>query len=114
MIAGCGRKMSTKLQLLKETAIRSGEGRRLEWTDIDTVNRVIRINSPEKNSNPRVFKVSEKLMSMLNSLPKKSPRVFGNTALGTDNKNFYLQRKALARKLNNPRLLQIHFHTLRH
>jgi hypothetical protein len=28
--------------------------------------------------------------------------------------NFYLQRKRIARKLGNPRILQIHFHTFRH
>lgn len=61
-----------------------------------------------------MFKVSQKLISMLNSLPKKSLKVFGDTARATDNKSFHLQRKRIARKLSNPRLLQIHFHTLRH
>jgi len=28
--------------------------------------------------------------------------------------SFYIQRRRIARKLANPRLLQIHFHTLRH
>lgn len=114
LIAGCGKKMATTLQLLKETAMRIGEARSLKWTDIDTVNRIIRLNSPEKNSNPRIFKVREKLIAMLNSLPKSSIKVFGNAARTTVNKNLYSQRKRLASKLSNPRLLQITFHTLRH
>lgn len=28
--------------------------------------------------------------------------------------NFYIQRKKIARKLNNPRILKIHLHTFRH
>jgi integrase len=114
LIAGCGKKMATKLQLIKETAMRSGEAKRLKWTDVDTKNRVIRLNAPEKNSNPRIFKVSQRLIAMLNSLPKTSLRVFRETASMTDNKNLYCQRKRLAKKLDNPRLLQISFHTLRH
>jgi len=35
LIAGCGRKTSTFLQLLKENAMRSGEVKRFLWTDID-------------------------------------------------------------------------------
>ena len=45
---------------------------------------------------------------------KDSLKVFGDIARDTDNKNFHIQRKRIARKLSNPRLLQIHFHTLRH
>jgi ribosomal protein L37AE/L43A len=35
LIAGCGTKTSTFLQVLKETAMRSGEAKRLLWTNID-------------------------------------------------------------------------------
>ncbi|MBS7647364.1 tyrosine-type recombinase/integrase [Candidatus Bathyarchaeota archaeon] len=76
LIAGCGKKMSAFLQLLKETAARAGEAWNLQWADIDFVNRTIRI-SPEKGSSPRIFKVSSKLLAMLSMLPKTSTRVFG-------------------------------------
>jgi len=69
LIAGCGKRMAAILQLLKETAMRIGEARSLKWTDIDMDNRIIRLNSPEKNSNPRIFIVSEKFVAMLNSYP---------------------------------------------
>ncbi len=47
LIAGCGRKTATFLQLLKETAIRAGEAWQLEWKDIDAENRIVRVK-PEK------------------------------------------------------------------
>ncbi len=77
LIAGCGKKTATFLQLLKETAMRAGEANRLEWTDIDTAKRTIILTNPEKNSNPRIFKVSSKLIDMLAALPKTNHRVFG-------------------------------------
>ena len=50
---------------------------------------------------------------MLNNLPRKSERVFPAT-LSAIKANFYLQRKTIARKLGNPRLLKISLHTLRY
>ncbi|MCD6470691.1 hypothetical protein J7L29_07835 [Candidatus Bathyarchaeota archaeon] len=38
--------------------------------------RTIRV-TPEKKSNPRIFKASSKLISMLEALPKKGERSFG-------------------------------------
>ena len=35
LIAGCSKKLSVFLQLLKETGVRSGEATRLEWKDFD-------------------------------------------------------------------------------
>jgi len=60
-----------------------------------------------------MFKVSGKLVAMLNTLPKRSEKVF-STSLKTHRASFNIQRKRLARKLHNPRLLRISFHTLRH
>jgi integrase len=51
---------------------------------------------------------------MLNNLPKNSDKIFGNRALSSWEGNFSIQRKRASIKLQNPRLLQIHFHTLRH
>jgi integrase len=70
LIAGCGKKTSTFLRLLKETAMRAGEAKSILWTEVDTERRLITLNSPEKGSNPRVWKVSAKLIGLLNSMPK--------------------------------------------
>jgi len=113
LIASCGKKTATFLQTLKETAMRAGEADKLQWTDIDFINRVIRV-TPEKNSEPRIFKVTEKLIGMLNALPKNSKRVFGDIIEKNRRVTFHASRKRAAEKLQNPRILQIHFHTLRH
>jgi len=61
-----------------------------------------------------VFKVNEKLMSMLKTRHKSGQLVFGGTNLNSHRRNYYRQRMRLARKLSNPRLLKISFHILRH
>jgi integrase/DNA-directed RNA polymerase subunit RPC12/RpoP len=114
LIAGSPKKLAAFLQLLKETAMRSGEAKKLKWSDIDFEGRCIRLNDPEKNSLPRIWKVSSKLFGMLNSLPRNSVRVFGDGPINSLKTTFLKVRKRLAYKLQNPRLLQISFHTLRH
>jgi len=114
LISGCGRKTSTFLLLLKETGIRSGEAHKLKWTDIDFESGTVRI-TPEKGSRARIFKLSNKLLSMINALKLKSnsDKPFCKH-LRTQRRLFAKQRANLARKLQNPRLIQIHFHTFRH
>ena len=113
LIAGCGPKTSTFLQLLKETGARCGEAHSLKWTDIDLEAGTVRI-TPEKGSNPRIFKISNKLLSRLIALKaKNSDRIFSKH-LRTQRRLFQKQRKNISRKLQNPRLRQIHFHTFRH
>jgi len=113
LIAGCSFRTGVFLQLLKETGMRPGEAIRLEWTDIDPVNRTVKI-TPEKGSNPRILKISTTLMERLNALPRKSSRVFGDIKLKSIQKRFQDQRRKIAAKLRNPRLLKITFTTLRH
>jgi len=114
IIAGCShtKRLMTFLQLLKETGMRCGEACRLQWTDIDFERNAVRI-SPEKGSNARMLKISNRLVAMLQALPKTSTKVFG-VSVDAMRKSFVRQRIRLARKLENPRLLQITFHTLRH
>jgi len=47
-------------------------------------------------------------------LPKTSEKIFGDITYNTLRTGFGHQCKKIARKLNNPRLKEIHFHTLRH
>ena len=77
LIAASGKKLAALLQLLKETGMRVGEARRLRWIDIDFQRRVVIMNAPEKNGNPRIYNVSKTLINMLNALPRKSERIFG-------------------------------------
>ncbi len=94
--------MVTFLQLLKETPMRCGEAFGPRWTDIDTVSNTVRI-TPEKGSNPRIFKLPNELMAMLNNLPKRSNKVFGYKNKYYLVKIFRKQRKRVAHKLKNPK-----------
>ncbi len=105
--------MATYLQLLKETAARRGEAFNLKWIDIDFVTKTVRI-TPEKGSQARIFKISDRRTKMLNDLPKNSERVWIYKNVFYLDKGFRRMRKRTAQKLGNPRLLQIHFHTIRH
>ena len=71
--------------------------------------------TPEKGSEPRIFKISGKLINMLNRMPREGERVFSRYK-NVDNLTgtFERHRKKIAHKLGNTRMLKISFHTLRH
>jgi len=118
LISGCSLRISCFLQLLKETAFRPGEAWRLKWTDIDFINRTVTLNYPEKRSKPRQVRISTKLVNMLQNLQKNqnppSERIFNYSSASSLRRVFEKQRKAIAYKLGNPRLLKISFKTFRH
>jgi len=112
LIANTSKMLSALLQLLKETGMRVGEALKLKWTDVDFENKTVRVK-PEKGSLPRILPLSDTALAMVKRLkPRADGMLFGsrkNVATA-----FFKQRKRLAFKLNNPRLLQISFHTFRH
>jgi integrase len=118
LIAYCGRKTSLALYLAKETGARIGEIARIQWIDVDREKKLIRINEPEKGSNPRILSVSSELIRLLDRFPKENEYIF-TTGKGHSNAAhlanlLWSGRKSATRKLGNPRLLKITFHTLRH
>jgi len=114
LISASGKKLSTFLLLLKETAMRRGEAKRLQWTNVDNERNIITLNAPEKHSNPRMWKVAPRLISMLNALQKNSQMVFGNSKIDSMKSMFLNLRKKLAIKLQNPRLKEIKFLSFRY
>jgi integrase len=112
LIAGSNRKTATFLQLLKETGMRCGEAFMLKWTDFNFENRSVDV-TPEKGSEPRQLKTSTQLIAMLNTLPKDKDQPFACSQIHFA-RAFRRQRKRISNKLGNPRILKIHFHTLRH
>jgi integrase len=115
LIAGAPTSVATFLQLLKETTMRSGEAVRLQWKDIDLEKRIITLNEPEKGSLPRQWNhLSQKLIDMLNAISRNDVKVFGSYTLNSLKAVFSGARRRMTTKLRNPRLLDIHFHTLRH
>ena len=113
LIAGFKPRTATFLMILKETMARSGEIWKLEWRDLN--GNILTINAPEKNGNPRQFKISDRLVALINALPRRDKRIFGPTiCLNNFRSNFAKRRHYLARTLGNPRIDQITFHTFRH
>lgn len=113
LIAATSQRMGTFLLLLKQTGIRPGEALNLKWVDLDPVHKTISV-TPEKNSDPRIFKLSNDLLERLDRLPKISDRIFGNVDKEHFRHGFSLQRASIAHKLQNPRIRRITFRTLRH
>ena len=114
LIAGYGKKTATILQTIKETGMRIGEVLRLKWTWLDTERRILTLNAPEKHGRPRAFKISSKLVGMLQTLPKKNELVFAGANPKYAQNCFKHSRRRLAKKLGNLRLAKIHFHLIRH
>jgi integrase len=113
IVSGTGKKVSASLQAIRETGFRIGELWKCQWTDIDQENSTLKCKA-EKHGYPRQTKISSKLMAMLLALPRANEYIFGNTSLSGHRWTFDKQKVRLAKKLQNPRLKQIHFHTLRH
>jgi integrase len=84
----------------------------LKWTDIDLQRKLVSI-TPEKGGNPRTLPTSERLKEVLRSQNRKTEKVF-NATLSSISSNYYQQRLKLARKLGNPRLINIRLHDFRH
>jgi integrase len=114
LIAGVGKKTAAFLETLKQTGARMGEISRLTWDCVDIERKAVTINNPEKNGVPRILNVNDKLVNMLGTLPRKNEYVFGSNSKSTRNSLYYRERKKVAYKLGNPRLLKIGLHTFRH
>jgi integrase len=112
LIASMSKTISAFLQLMKETGARGIEAHKTKWIDLDPERKTIYIRAA-KGCNSRLLPASTKLIDMLNNLPKETEKIF-NGKLKALRKNYMRQRKYQAQKQGNPRLLQIHFHTLRH
>jgi integrase len=103
----------------KQTGVRAGEAWALKWIDIDPEKSTANI-LPEKGSNARQLRITGRLMAQLNALPRKSQFIFHLddadpiTSLDHFRRMFDRQRKKVAERLENPRIMQIHWHTLRH
>jgi len=114
LISACrSRRMAAFLQTLKETYADPDEILTLRWIDVDFSNNILTINFPVKGHNAGQVKISVRLVTMLNALPKTSERIFP-TNYNNMAKSFRRVRKRVARNLENPRILAISFRTFRH
>ena len=110
LINGSGKRIGTFLQGLKDTGCDPMELASISWTDVNPERKTVNINHPVKGHNTRVLKVSREFINRLESLSKRSERIF---SLPMMNGLFYHQRRNIARKLANPRLSKIMLTTFR-
>ncbi len=96
--------MATFLQVLKETGARCGEIWQLKWEDIDFESKVVNITA-EKHSNPRVVHLSNKLLEMLEKLPKTTETKYfhlPNMRIDNYGKHLTTNEKEPSYKLQQP------------
>jgi integrase len=104
---------------MKETGVRAGEGWVVKWGEIDTERGTVNVVA-EKHSYSRPLKVTDRCLAMLSMMPKTGRFIFHEDAdepvqsLVYARRAFERRRKRLAVKLQDPRLLNINFRTLRH
>ncbi len=109
--AAHSKRMAAYLQTLKETYTDPGEAIPIEREDI--AGNLIAIKHPVKNHRPRTLQVSDKLIAMLNMLPRDSKRVF-NCNYNNVGYGFNRLKKRVAARTKNDRILHIELRSFRH
>ena len=85
----------------------------LKWSDINTEYKTLSI-TPEKGSNPRIVKISDKLLDIIQKLSKRHTPYIFQPSKSMQREYMRTQRRKVAERLGNPRIKQITFHTFRH
>lgn len=118
IIACANQMLAVWLQTLKETAVRPIEAWKIERDDIDFDAKKLRVTHPAKGGNPRIIKISEKLvrmyLSLISTFPQTQKRVFTYKSLYYVGKTFRRTRKQAILKFGNPELRKIDFYTNRY
>jgi integrase len=112
LVAACSYRTGTFSQRNRHKMRRSWQ---LKWEDLDLETNTVNI-TPEKNSKPRIFHLSSKLIGRLQKLPRNyGKRIFSKAGMEIDTfrDNYAEQRDRTAEKVQNPRLSKIMFKTIR-
>ena len=88
-----------------ETGLRQGELIKLLWKDVDLDSRLLKVRDT-KNGEDRVIPLSNKSLSILESLPRLDKAVFNASHSSLQN--------AWKRLIKRSGLIDLHFHDLRH
>ena len=110
LIAATSKAKSAFLQGLKDTGADPGELGAIRWIDINFDTHTVALNNPVKGHNRRILQVTDQFLRKISTLPRKEETVFNYTNIRV---NFFKQRIVIARKLANPRIMQISFTTFR-
>jgi len=111
LISAASKVVGTFLRGLKDAGADPGELAKLKWSDVNKESMSANI-TPVNGHTPRILRVSQPFIDRLAQLPKKSDRIFPKILNLED--RFFHQRRRIAYKLNNPRLMKIGFRTFRH
>jgi len=109
--AAQSKRTAAYLQTLKETYTDPGEALPIAWKDV--AGKLITIRHPVKNHRPRTLEVSDKLIAMINMLPRKSNRIF-DTSYTVMSSSYITLRKRIAARTKNDRLDYIELRSFRH
>jgi len=109
--ASHSKRMAAYLQTLKETFTDPSEAIPIEW-DIDINGKYITIRHPVKGHRPRTIEVTDKLIAMLNALPRNSKQVF-NCKYSNLCAGFLRLKQRVAATTKNPRFLRIELTSFR-
>ena len=109
-------KYGAYIQLIKETAFRPIEASRLKPIDFDLNRKIVTLNDPAKNGNPRQLKISDKAISMLIPLMNniKPIDLIWDSKPRNICETIRRHRLNVAQRLGNPNLSRITLKTLRH
>jgi integrase len=81
LLAALPERLRPFVLLLYTTGVRTGEARKIQWSQIDFAEGVIRLSKTQtKNANARVLPIDDELAKMLKSERKKSGPVFSFTS----------------------------------
>jgi len=110
LYAGCQKARNPYLrpaiEFALETAMRQGEIVALEWRNIDWERRTARLPMT-KNGRSRVVPLSSRAIEILRSLPTETERAFQGFST-------YSVKHAFVRLVARQKLVDLHFHDLRH
>jgi integrase len=111
LIAYAKKHFATYLLCLKETFADPSEVLACRWSELK--DNVLFINHPVKRHNPGHYELSNRLLIMLNALPRKDERIFPWKYRNVAN-NMRNLRRRVARRFDNPAVLQISLKSFRH
>ena len=118
IIANASKKLATAIAISKDTGLRPVELMKLKLRDVDLSKGAI---YPEtaKHGNPRVMKLSNRTLNMLNRHIEKeriglNENIFGTWNSDTYGKNFRYTRNRTAEKTADPSIRTIRLYDLRH
>ena len=104
-LSGRNRLTWSAIELAVETAMRRSELLRLEWSDVDFVERLARL-ADTKNGRPRSVPLTAGALAVLSALPRSGKRVLPLTECAL--------RQSWERLVARAALPDLHFHDLRH